>query len=156
MTRIVDPLLKRSKVLELHYINYQLIKSLYEYKLDKKKSYQIKTQSRSSIILPYFNNLIVYVYNGKKYIPFKVTKDYIGHKFGEFIYTRQHVTHKKQGKKLMFKKKITQTKPIFKHKKKLLEINSFFLQKKQLKTFNCRFLIENNNNEKTSTSTNSL
>ena len=62
MTRIVDPLLKRSKVLELHYINYQLIKSLYEYKLDKKKSYQIKTQSRSSIILPYFNNLIVYVY----------------------------------------------------------------------------------------------
>jgi small subunit ribosomal protein S19 len=140
MTKIIDPLLKLSKNFELKYINYQLINSLYEYKIDRKKLFQIKTQSRSSIILSYFTNLIVYVYNGKKYIPFRVTKDYIGHKFGEFIYTRQHVVHKKQGKKLMFKKKPIQNKSVFKHQKKDILINSFFIQKKYLKVYKNKFI----------------
>ena len=30
----------------------------------------------------------------------------IGHKFGEFVYTRKFLGHKKQNKKLVFKKKL--------------------------------------------------
>ena len=90
--------------LKKKFIDLNLIKSVYFYRMNVKNI--IKTKSRSSVILPRFVNLVVHDYNGKKYIPISVTNDMIGHKFGEFVYTRKFLGHKKQNKKLVFKKKL--------------------------------------------------
>jgi len=57
----------------------------------------IKTRSRNSIILPYLIGKTVKVYNGKKYISFKIVEDMVGLKIGEFVLTRlRHVYKKKR------------------------------------------------------------
>ena len=49
----------------------------------------IKTWSRRSTILPQFVGLTFGVYNGQKFVPVLVNEDMIGHKFGEFSFTRK-------------------------------------------------------------------
>jgi ribosomal protein S19 len=55
--------------------------------------------SRSSEIVPAFLGLTFNVYNGKNYVEIVVTDEMIGHKFGEFSYTRSKFTFKKKNKK---------------------------------------------------------
>ena len=64
----------------------------------KKKKIQIKTYSRASLIMPNFIDKTIQIYNGKKFIPIKITADMVGHKLGEFAPTRARYTFKK-GKK---------------------------------------------------------
>jgi small subunit ribosomal protein S19 len=64
----------------------------------KNKNTQIKTYSRTSLIIPRFIGQTIQVYNGKKFIPIKITTEMIGHKLGEFAPTRARYTFKK-GKK---------------------------------------------------------
>ena len=59
---------------------------------------QIKTYSRASLIMPNFIDKTIQIYNGKKFIPIKITADMVGHKLGEFAPTRARYTFKK-GKK---------------------------------------------------------
>ena len=54
---------------------------------------QIKIWSRRSTILPQFVDLNFAVHNGRKFVPVFVTKDMIGHKFGEFAPTRTFYGH---------------------------------------------------------------
>jgi small subunit ribosomal protein S19 len=58
----------------------------------------INIWSRRSVILPKFVGLTFGVYNGKKFIPVRVTEDMIGHKFGEFSPTRTFFSHKRDKK----------------------------------------------------------
>lgn len=53
----------------------------------------IKTYSRASTIIPQFINCTFSVYNGKKFIPVRVTEDMVGRKFGEFAPTRTFPGH---------------------------------------------------------------
>ena len=53
----------------------------------------IKTWSRRSTILPDFIGLTVSVHNGKQHIPVFVTEDMVGHKLGEFSFTRRFQAH---------------------------------------------------------------
>lgn len=53
----------------------------------------IKTWSRRSTILPQFVGVSFQVYNGKKFIPFSVTEEMVGHKLGEFSPTRTYNGH---------------------------------------------------------------
>lgn len=55
--------------------------------------------SRSSEIVPAFLGSTFNVYNGKNYMEIIVTDEMIGHKFGEFSYTRSKFTFKKKDKK---------------------------------------------------------
>ncbi len=58
----------------------------------------IKTWSRRSTIVPEMIGLTFAVYNGRKHFPVFVSEDMIGHKLGEFIFTRSykgHVGHRK-------------------------------------------------------------
>jgi small subunit ribosomal protein S19 len=56
-----------------------------------------KTQSRNSLILPYLIGKTLKVYNGKKYVSFKVTEEMVGFKLGEFVLTRlRHIYKKKK------------------------------------------------------------
>ena len=54
----------------------------------------IQTWSRRSTVLPSFVGHTFAVHNGKKFIPVFVTENMVGHKLGEFSFTR---TFKKHG-----------------------------------------------------------
>lgn len=55
--------------------------------------------SRSSDIIPSFLGLTFNIYNGKSYNEITVNEDMIGHKFGEFSFTRSKFVFKKKNKK---------------------------------------------------------
>ncbi|QEK38737.1 30S ribosomal protein S19 [Candidatus Cytomitobacter primus] len=58
-----------------------------------KKVGSIKTWSRRSMIIPSFVGITFLVHNGRKFIPVYVTEAMIGHKLGEFSFTRKHLPH---------------------------------------------------------------
>lgn len=53
----------------------------------------IKTWSRSCTIAPEFVGHTFGVHNGKQHIPVFVTEDMVGHKLGEFSFTRRFMAH---------------------------------------------------------------
>jgi small subunit ribosomal protein S19 len=53
----------------------------------------IRTWSRHSTISPEMVGHTVAVHNGKKFIPVYVTENMVGHKLGEFSFTRQFKSH---------------------------------------------------------------
>lgn len=57
------------------------------------------TWSRRSMILSEFVGLNFQVHNGMEFIPITVSKDMIGHRFGEFVPTRKPTVHKEKKKK---------------------------------------------------------
>lgn len=52
--------------------------------------------SRSTEILPRFINESFYVHNGKAYVKVDVSENFVGHKFGEFVPSRQRYIYKKK------------------------------------------------------------
>ena len=64
----------------------------------KKTTEQLRIWSRRSVILPAFLNKQLLIYNGKLFIPLKVSEEMIGHKYGEFASTRRKPIHKKKRK----------------------------------------------------------
>jgi len=59
----------------------------------------IKTWSRKSTIIPDFVGFSFLIYNGKKFIPIKISEEMVGHKLGEFSPTRQFSGHTPADKK---------------------------------------------------------
>lgn len=53
----------------------------------------IKTWSRRSTIVPQMIGFTIAVYNGKKHIPVYISENMIGHKLGEFSFTRTFKGH---------------------------------------------------------------
>ena len=53
----------------------------------------IKTWSRRSTVVPEMVGHTVAVHNGRKFIPVYVTENMVGHKLGEFSFTRQFKGH---------------------------------------------------------------
>lgn len=82
--------MKRSKW-KRPYIGSTLIKKIRENSLNR----EIKTTSRKSEILPSFVDKTFNVHNGNGYTTVQVTNEMIGHKFGEFSFTRKRFTFKK-------------------------------------------------------------
>tara|TARA_B100000959_G_C14897929_1_gene589574 strand:- start:875 stop:1261 length:387 start_codon:yes stop_codon:yes gene_type:complete len=72
-------------------------------KVEKLKSQSnptpIKTWSRKSTIIPEFIGISFLIYNGKKFIPIKISEEMVGHKLGEFSPTRQFHGHTPADKK---------------------------------------------------------
>ena len=60
---------------------------------DKNEKKVVRTWSRRSTILPEFIGHTLAVHNGKKFIPVYVTENMVGHKLGEFSFTRQFKGH---------------------------------------------------------------
>jgi small subunit ribosomal protein S19 len=77
------------------YIKSQYLKT----KSQIKKQYTHLIASRNSEITSQFIGLTFNIYNGKKHTKLNVTKDMIGHKFGEFAQTRATFHFKKKSKK---------------------------------------------------------
>jgi small subunit ribosomal protein S19 len=53
----------------------------------------VRTWSRRSTISPEMVGHTVAVHNGKKFIPVYITENMVGHKLGEFAFTRQFKGH---------------------------------------------------------------
>ena len=60
---------------------------------DKGEPKPIKTWARSSTIIPEFVSKTFLVHNGKEFKKVYVTENMVGHKLGEFSFTRQFKGH---------------------------------------------------------------
>ncbi|XOD38956.1 MAG: 30S ribosomal protein S19 [Candidatus Carsonella ruddii] len=56
----------------------------------------IKTWSRNSTIIPDMVDITIYVHNGKKFNKVYINDNMIGHKLGEFSFTRNFKSHTKK------------------------------------------------------------
>ena len=80
------------------FVEESLMRKVDKYKTDPKKI-PIKTWSRKSTIIPEFVGVSFLIYNGKKFIPIKISEEMVGHKLGEFSPTRTFSGHTPADKK---------------------------------------------------------
>lgn len=84
------------------FVDYILVETI----LANKNRIVIRTMSRSSTILKSFIGLIFEVYTGKTYSKVYIDEKMVGHKLGEFSYTRKlGRIHDKKNKKGIVNKK---------------------------------------------------
>src|SRR5919201_112418 len=74
------------------FIDGHLIKKLEDLNQRNEKKV-VRTWSRRSTISPEMVGHTVAVHNGKKFIPVYITENMVGHKLGEFSFTRQFKGH---------------------------------------------------------------
>ena len=74
------------------YIHHSLLEKVEKAKQSNRKQV-IKTWSRSSMIIPTMVGETIAVHNGKTFVPVFVTENMVGHKLGEFRYTRTFKRH---------------------------------------------------------------
>ena len=80
------------------FVDPSLIKKVQKLKTQANPT-PIKTWSRKSTIIPEFVGISFLIYNGKKFIPIKISEEMVGHKLGEFSPTRQFFGHTPADKK---------------------------------------------------------
>lgn len=80
------------------YVEASLTKKVAEANGNTKKV--IKTWARRSMIAPEFVGFTFAVYNGKEHIPVFVTEAMVGHRLGEFSYTRKFRGHPLKSKEV--------------------------------------------------------
>ena len=69
------------------FVDPSLLKKVEKQK-SQSKSMPIKTWARRCTIIPEFVGVSFLIYNGKKFIPIKISEEMVGHKLGEFSPTR--------------------------------------------------------------------
>ncbi len=84
---------KRSLLRQVEKIEKFLKKN--ERKLSKSKA--IRTHEREIIIVPKMIGWEIEIYNGKEFIPIKITEEMLSHRLGEFALTRRKVEHSAPG-----------------------------------------------------------
>jgi small subunit ribosomal protein S19 len=80
------------------FVDPSLIKKVEKMKNQSNKT-PIKTWSRKSTIIPDFIGHSFLIYNGKKFVPIRISEEMVGHKLGEFSPTRQFSGHTPADKK---------------------------------------------------------
>jgi small subunit ribosomal protein S19 len=80
------------------FVDPSLLKKVEKHKKEDSKI-PIKTWSRKSTIIPEFVGISFLIYNGKKFIPIKISEEMVGHKLGEFSPTRTFHGHTPADKK---------------------------------------------------------
>ncbi len=63
----------------------------------QKRDKRIRTHQRDLIVVPQMIGMKISVYNGNNFVPIEITRDMLGHKFGEFSLTRSKVKHSSAG-----------------------------------------------------------
>jgi small subunit ribosomal protein S19 len=79
------------------FVAYLLLKKIN--KENKKDNDTIVTWSRDSTILPSMVGFTIAVYNGKQHVPIFISDQFVGHKLGEFVSTRNFKSHIKTDRK---------------------------------------------------------
>lgn len=73
------------------HVDPKLMKKVQQMGADQKRV--IKTWARASVIAPEFVGHTFAVHNGKEHIPVFITENMVGHKLGEFAFTRKFKGH---------------------------------------------------------------
>ena len=81
------------------FVAYHLLKKINQANSTGKKDVAIVTWSRASTILPSMVGYTISVYNGKQHVPIFISDQFVGHKLGEFVSTRNFRSHIKSDKK---------------------------------------------------------
>jgi small subunit ribosomal protein S19 len=98
-THINKTILKMARSLKKSpFVAYHLLKKVNKMNEAGKKD-TITTWSRSSTILPNMVGFTIAVYNGKQHVPVFISDQFVGHKLGEFVSTRNFKTHIKTDRK---------------------------------------------------------
>lgn len=80
-----------------YYINNEVLLNFKQEQLKKKnQESNIQVFSRSSHILPFFQNHICYIYNGLDFKQVLISNNKLFFKFGEFYFTRKLLNLKKK------------------------------------------------------------
>ena len=74
------------------YINEKLLKKIQQMNASGEKKI-VKTYARASSISPEMVGHTIAVHNGKKFIPVFISESMVGHKLGEFAFTRTFKGH---------------------------------------------------------------
>lgn len=74
------------------YLDMNLLKKIEQLNKSGEKKI-VKTWARDSVIAPDFVGHTIGVYNGKQHIPVFITENMVGHKLGEFSFTRRFKGH---------------------------------------------------------------
>ena len=74
------------------FVDEHLLKKVEALNVNNEKKI-IKTWSRRSTIVPTMIGHTFAVYNGRKHIPVYINENMIGHKLGEFSFTRMFKSH---------------------------------------------------------------
>ena len=90
------------------YVDPSLLKKVEKLK-GQTNAAPIKTWARKCTIIPEFVGHSFLIYNGKKFIPIKISDEMVGHKLGEFSPTRQFSGHTPADKKAAQETKSTAT-----------------------------------------------
>ena len=80
------------------YVAYHLLKKINKINATGKKD-TIVTWSRSSTIIPNMVGHTIAIYNGKQHVPVFISDQFVGHKLGEFVSTRNFKSHIKADRK---------------------------------------------------------
>ena len=80
------------------FVDPSLLKKIEKLKNETRPT-PIKTWSRKSTIIPEFIGISFLIYNGRKFIPIKISEEMVGHKLGEFAPTRTFNGHTPADKK---------------------------------------------------------
>jgi small subunit ribosomal protein S19 len=81
------------------FVAYHLLKKINKANKSGNKKETLVTWSRSSTILPSMIGFTIAVYNGKQHVPIFISDQFVGHKLGEFVSTRNFRSHIKSDKK---------------------------------------------------------
>jgi small subunit ribosomal protein S19 len=84
------------------YVDQKLLKKISKLKPEDRTV--VKTWSRDSEISPEMIGFTFGVHNGKDFIPVKVMEEMIGHRLGEFSFTKKFIRHGGKIQKEMEKK----------------------------------------------------
>ena len=80
------------------FVAYHLLKRIDRMNKNNEKS-TILTWSRASTIIPSMIGHTIGIYNGKQHVPIFISDQFVGHKLGEFVSTRNFRSHVKTDKK---------------------------------------------------------
>ena len=62
-----------------------------------KRSNKVKTHVRDMVILPFMVGKTIGIHNGKDFVYVVITEEMIGHRLGEFSFTRKKLKHSSPG-----------------------------------------------------------
>ncbi len=62
-----------------------------------KRKNKIRTHNRDMIVTPKLVGHTIAIYNGKEFVPIKISEQMLGHFLGEFVLTRKRIQHSSPG-----------------------------------------------------------
>src|SRR3989344_5045189 len=90
-------LFKGKTVEELKSMSMKELIEIMPARVKRKFKKNVETHCRNMVVLPEMLGQIIYVHNGKEFVPVAIIIEMLGHYLGEFAQTRKKVQHSAPG-----------------------------------------------------------